>query len=503
MSEKDAIAAFKRRASMSATVSRRGFLLAGAAAVPVVCAAPTRFSRFAAPTVIIPQGLRPCVVASDNGIRGAKVAYDMLMKGADTLDAIIAGVNIQELDPNDQGVGLGGLPNEDGVVQLDASCMHGPTRRAGAVGALEGIATPSLVAKAVMQYTDHIFLVGKDARRFALAMGFQEQNLLTDKSKEEWLKWKANRAKRRDGWINDKAREDWLRWNAAHKNEKKLEELPPNAGLSAKGIAWTHGTINMNAVGANGDISSCTSTSGLSWKIPGRVGDSPIIGAGQYCDNEVGAAGSTGRGESNMKICGAFLTVEGMRRGLSPTDACLETLRRVMATTEPRLLDPQGRPKFGLAFYALNKRGQFGGAILSDNYPFVSYAVADASGARLVALTPLYDQTAELRDTMVMRREIALDPAALDRFVGEYAGAPTFSIVITKENGSLWAEPTGNRRAQLFAEAPTEFFLKIADMQLSFVVDASGTVTSLVLHLSGYDATGRKERYDQTMQKVR
>lgn len=501
MSEKDAVPTFKRRASTSATVSRREFLLAGAAAVPVVGAATAQSPRSAAPAVIIPQDSRPCVVSSDNGIRGVKVAYDMLMKGADTLDAIIAGVNIQELDPNDRGVGLGGLPNEDGVVQLDASCMHGPTRRAGAVGALEGIATPSLVAKAVMEYTDHVLLVGKDAKRFALAMGFKEQNLLTDKSKEDWLKWKANRAQRGDGWINDKAREDWLRWNAAQKNGTDEEDLPPNAGLWADETAWTHGTINMNAVAANGDLSSCTSTSGLSWKIPGRVGDSPVIGAGEYCDNDVGATGSVGRGESNMKICGAFLTVEGMRRGLSPTDACLETLRRVVATTEPRLLNPQGQPKFGLVFYAVNKRGQFGGAIMRDNYPFATYAVADASGARLVALAALYDQTAELNDGVVWPREIALDPAELDRFVGEYA--TPIPIVITKENGSLWAQPNGNQRAQMFAEAPTEFFLKIADIQLSFVVDASGTVTGLVVHMSGFDQTRRKRRYDWTGRKVR
>ena len=500
MSEKDVNPTLERGASMSATVSRRQFLLAGAAAVPVVGAATARSSRSAAPAVIIPQGSRPCVVASDNGIRGVKVAYDMLMKGADTLDAIIAGVNIEELDPNDRGVGLGGLPNEEGVVQLSASCMHGPTRRAGAVGALEGIATPSNVAKAVMEYTDTIMLVGHDAKRFALAMGFKEQNLLTDQSKEDWLTWKANRAKRGDGWINDKAREDWLRWNAAQKNGTDEEDPPPNAGLRGSETAWTHGTINMNAVAANGDLSSCTSTSGYSWKIPGRVADSPIIGAGQYCDNDVGAAGSVGRGESVMKVCGSFLTVEGMRRGLSPTEACLETLRRVMATTEPRLLDPQRRPKFGLVFYAVNKRGEFGGAILSDYYPFECYAVADASGARLVALTPLYDRTAEMgRDPIGTRREIALDPAALDRFVGEYAGE--IPIVITKENGSLWAQPTGNRRAQLFAEAPTEFFLKIADMQLSFVVDASGTVTSLVLTLNGQNMTMNGQ--NMTMRKVR
>lgn len=182
MSEEDLNPSFEHGASRSATLSRRELLLAGAAAVPVVGAATVRSSRFPAPAVI-PQGLRPCVVASGNGIRGVNVAYDMLMKGADTLEAIIAGVNFQELDPNDQGVGLGGRPKENGVVQLDASCMHGPTKRAGAVAALEGIATPSRVAKAVMDYTDHTMLVGHGAKRFALAMGFKEQDLLTDRSR--------------------------------------------------------------------------------------------------------------------------------------------------------------------------------------------------------------------------------------------------------------------------------------------------------------------------------
>lgn len=488
---------------MSACVSRRDFLLASAV-LPAVNAAIDPFSKVASPAVIVPRGSPPCVVASSNGIRGVEVAYDMLVRGADPLDAIISGINIQELDPTDQGVGLGGLPNEDGVVQLDASCMHGPSRRAGAVAALEGIATPSLVAKAVMEYTNHIILAGKDARRFALAMGFQEQNLLTDQSRNDWLQWKANRSERGDGWINDKAREDWLRWNAA-RNGAGEASLAPDAGIRENAAAWTHGTINMNAVAANGDLSSCTSTSGLSWKIPGRVGDSPIIGAGQYCDNEVGAAGSVGHGESNLKICGAFLTVEGMRRGLSPTEACLETLRRMTATTEPRLLDYRGRPKRGVVFYAVNKQGEFGGAVLTDNYPFAPYAVADANGARLIELAALYDQTAELNDAVAARREIALDSAALDRFIGEYAlDAWGMTIVITKQNGSLWARPTGNRRAELFAETATDFFVKIADMQLSFVIDASGTVTGLVVHMSGLNAdTGRKYRYDVTGRKVR
>ncbi|HJU68650.1 MAG TPA: N(4)-(beta-N-acetylglucosaminyl)-L-asparaginase [Gemmatimonadaceae bacterium] len=295
---------------------------------------------------------RPAVIASANGIRGVARAHEMLTKGADPLDAAIAGVNIQELDPEDQSVGLGGLPNADGVVQLDASCMHGPTRRAGAVASLEGIATPSLVAKAVMDYTDHILLVGPGAKQFALQMGFKEQNLLTEKSRQDWLRWKA-RINPNDNWLD-------------HDDDITIK--------------FSTGTINMNAVTASGDIASVTTTSGLSWKIPGRVGDSPIIGAGQYCDNGVGAAGSTGRGEANIKACGAFLTVEGMRRGLTPQQACLATLERVVAMTERRLLDDRGRPRFDLNYYAIAKDGSYGGAAI---YSGGRFAVADAKGARL------------------------------------------------------------------------------------------------------------------------
>ena len=296
---------------------------------------------------------RPVVVASANGLRGVAKAYEMIMKGSDTLDAAIEGVKIQELDPEDDSVGYGGLPNEDGVVQLDASCMHGPTKRAGAVAALEGIATPSLVAKAVMDYTNHILLVGAGAKKFALQMGFKEENLLTEKSRLKWLKWKASQ----------NANDNWLDPDADGK------------------VSMTTGTINMNAVNARGDISSITTTSGLSWKIPGRVGDSPIIGAGQYCDNAVGAAGSTGRGESCIKVCASFLIVEFMRQGMSPEQACLKTMERVIAMTEPRLLDARGRPKFGLNFYAVSKDGRFAGAAA---YQGAKFAVADASGARLV-----------------------------------------------------------------------------------------------------------------------
>ncbi len=295
---------------------------------------------------------RPVVVSSANGIRGVRVAYDRMVAGEDPLDAAIAGVNIQELDPEDQSVGLGGLPNEEGVVQLDASCMHGPTRRAGSVAAIEDIATPSLVAKAVMDYTDHVMIVGAGAKRFAKAMGFREQNLLTEKSRQDWMRWKS-RLNPNDAWLDH---DDDLR------------------------IKFTTGTINMNAVNTAGDIASVTTTSGMAWKVPGRIGDSPIIGAGQYCDNLVGAAGSTGRGEANIKTCASFLAVEFMRQGQAPQQALLSTLERVVAMTEARLLGPNGRPRFDLEFYAITKDGRYAGATL---YSGGRFAVCDERGARL------------------------------------------------------------------------------------------------------------------------
>jgi len=369
---------------MVVTISRREFIGVGAtvaagfalhreARADVLGSSESTISRLVGP---------PVVISSANGIRGVAKAYDMITRqNADTLDAIIAGVNIEELDPEDQFVGLGGLPNEEGVVELDASCMHGPTRRAGAVGAIQDIATPSNVAKAVMDYTDHVMLVGAGAKKFALEMGFKEQNLLTEKSRQDWLRWKAC--------LNPN--DNWLDVPGEAGSGKR------EAGADRAGIAYDHplrvkfttGTINMNAVNARGEISSVTTTSGRSWKIPGRVGDSTIIGAGQYCDNTVGAAGSTGRGEANIKVCGAFLIVEFMRQGMTPEQACLRTIERVVAMTETRLLDPNGRPLFDLEFYALAKDGRFAGA---SAYEGSRMAVADTSGARLVPMAFKYSR---------------------------------------------------------------------------------------------------------------
>jgi N4-(beta-N-acetylglucosaminyl)-L-asparaginase len=352
------------------SITRRDFLGVGATAASaaagltvarVAGAAPVISSIVERTPAAAPAAGPPAVISSANGLRGVAKAYDLMLRGTDPLDAAIAGVNIQELDPNDHSVGLGGLPNADGVVQLDASCMHGPTKRAGAVGALEDIATPSLVAKAIMDYTDHIMLVGAGAKQFALEMGFKAQNLLTEESRQMWLRWKAN-LNPNDNWLD-------------HDDDVK--------------IAFTTGTINMNAVNGAGDLGSVTTTSGLSWKIPGRVGDSPIVGAGQYCDNAVGAAGSTGRGEANIKVCGAFLVVEFMRRGAAPEEACLEVLKRAIAMSEPRLLDEQGRPRFDLTYYALAKDGRYAAANIYEGGRF---AVADVKGARLEPCAYLFTE---------------------------------------------------------------------------------------------------------------
>jgi N4-(beta-N-acetylglucosaminyl)-L-asparaginase len=348
---------------VSHPLSRRTFLgaagsVAAAAALPrSAAAAPVT----GAPAVILRGESRFAAVASANGIRGVARASELVSSGTDTLDAAVEGVKIQELDPADNSVGYGGLPNEDGVVQLDASCMHGPTRRAGAVAALEGIKTPSEVARLVLRYTNHILLVGAGAKRFALSYGFKDEDLLTPESRDLWLRWRANRGRE----------DDWL-------------DVPEGERMTR-----VTGTINMNVVNTRGDISSVTTTSGLAWKIPGRAGDSPIVGAGQYTDNAIGAAGSTGRGESNIMVCGGFLTVEHMRRGMKPTDACMETLKRVVALTPPRLLDPRGQPTFGLQFYAVNKAGEFGAASL---FP-ATYAAHDGRDAAVRDTAFLYQRT--------------------------------------------------------------------------------------------------------------
>jgi N4-(beta-N-acetylglucosaminyl)-L-asparaginase len=301
-------------------------------------------------------------IASGNGLRAVTKAMDLLRGGADALDAVIAGVYIVEDDPSDVTVGYGGLPNEDGIVELDAAVIHGPTCRGGAVASLRNIKNPSKVARVVMERTDHALLVGDGALRFAKAHGFVEENLLTDRAREEWLKWKENLS----------PKDDWL---PSHNEDDK-----DIGGFFGEYHRHT-GTIHCSAIDAKGNISCVTTTSGLAFKIAGRVGDSPIIGAGLYCDNEVGAAGSTGRGEANLLNCSSVMIVEYMHQGKSPEEACLQACKRIVEHNKMRRLkNDEGKPNFNVSFYALNRKGDYGAAAIWSGAKF---SLHDGTSSRL------------------------------------------------------------------------------------------------------------------------
>lgn len=374
---------------MPSNISRRAFVKASAAA-GVTAPMLNKRAGFAAEA-------GPVVIASANGLRAVTKAYQMITADkADTLEAVIAGVNINEDDPDDNSVGYGGLPNEEGVVELDSSVMHGPSRRSGAVAALRDVRNPSKVAHAVLKRTDHALLVGEGALRFALAHGFNRENLLTEKSRIAWLAWKE-RMSDRDNWgpglATPDGEEEQGRRVSAFLKEQRRPELE----------AWVldvlrhppYGTINCLALNARGDISGVTTTSGLAWKLPGRVGDSPLIGCGLFVDNDVGAAGSTGRGEEAIKTCGAHTVVEAMRRGASPNDACLEALRRVAANYSS---SKEKLSRFNITFYALNKKGEHGAAALwseswrIDRMTKSQYVVHDAQGARHANAAYLFER---------------------------------------------------------------------------------------------------------------
>jgi N4-(beta-N-acetylglucosaminyl)-L-asparaginase len=338
-------------------ISRRTFV--GSTTASAVTA--TISSHLVPPGVAQSKGTRPVVVASANGLRATEKAMEMIRGGADTLDAVIAGVNIIEDDPKDMSVGYGGIPNADGEVELDASVMHGPSRRAGAVGGLKHIKNPSKIARLVMERTDHLMLVGDGALKFALAHGFKKEDLLTDESRAIWLRWKETMSDR-DSWGPGLAAPEppapTSQGLGSRVSDANTELLALADDIIAQPIT---GTINCLAVNEKGDVSGTTTTSGLSFKLPGRVGDSPIIGCGLFVDNEVGAAGSTGRGEENIRIVGAHAVVEMMRKGMSPTDACLEACRRVSASYNN---DKAKLKLFNIDFYAVNKAGEFGAAAL-------------------------------------------------------------------------------------------------------------------------------------------
>ena len=376
-----------------ADMNRRDFVRTGMLAG--LAGGPTGQRVFGQAPAVTSGSVRPVVIASRNGNRFknggdatcVEEAFRLLTGGGDVLDALLAGVNIVERDPEDTSVGFGGLPNADGVVQLDACCMHGPSKRAGGVGALEGVRTPSLVAKAVMEHTDHHLLVGSGAQSFARNMGFTiEADLNTPRSRELWLEWK---------WRTDPL-------HYLNPEERAAAGFQAGLQMVAEGLHdrdHFYGTINCDGVSPKGEIAGVTTTSGLAWKIPGRVGDSSILGAGLYVDGEVGAAGSTGRGEANLYGLCSFLVVESMRRGMSPKDAGMEALKRIRAATvERRLLNTRGEPNFNVRFYVLNARGEHAGVALyagefSDSDPHghekAVYAVCTENGAEDRPTEPL------------------------------------------------------------------------------------------------------------------
>jgi N4-(beta-N-acetylglucosaminyl)-L-asparaginase len=319
---------------------------------------------------------RPIAVSSANGLRTVEKAIELVKKGHDPLDAAIEGVAIVEADPKDHSVGLGGLPNEDGVVELDAAVMHGPTHGGGSVASIRDIMHPAAVARVVMQRSRHCLLVGEGALRFARAHGFPEVNLLTDDARRIWLHWKETRD----------ANDDWLPPPDETVAAFIREALEPRVT----------GTIHCSVLDTHGDLGCTTTTSGLSWKIPGRVGDSPILGAGLFLDNEVGSAGSTGVGELNLLNLSSALIVEGMRRGLHPKDAIMEVCKTIATRSarDPKRRDKDGKVKGNVNFYAISKDGKFAGGSI---YPGARMAVHDGDSARIVACDPLFDKAPERR----------------------------------------------------------------------------------------------------------
>jgi N4-(beta-N-acetylglucosaminyl)-L-asparaginase len=349
----------------------------------------------ASPALAQPAGAggKRVVISSANGLASCKKAMEMLQQGADTLDAVIAGVNIIELDPNDTSVGYGGLPNEDGVPELDSCVTHGPTRRCGAVGAIRGIKTPSKIAKLVMDHTTHVMIVGEGATRFAKDYGYKEEDLLTDKSRLAWLVWKQSLR-------SPNAFNNWVSMDqnlsAENVPMKRLKETFPGVDEDTLAWAWdkaihpTYGTINCLSLNEKGEMSGVTTTSGLAWKIPGRVGDSPIIGAGLFLDQDVGGAGSTGVGEENIRIAGGHTVVENMRHGMHPKDAVMDALKRVSRNYND---DKSKLAKLDIQFYALRKDGEHAAGSLWRGKNHVQYSVNDGGDSRHEPCVFLYQRS--------------------------------------------------------------------------------------------------------------
>ena len=326
------------------------------------------------------SGKRPIIISAHNGVAYLDDAFAFLTSGGDTLDAALRVVKGPEDDPHDDSVGLGGLPNEEGVVELDACCMHGPTRRAGSVGGVRNIKNVSLVSKAVMEHTGHVMLVGEGAERFAVAVGFPRENLLTERSRKIWLLWKENNSSD-DWWGPGIADPHWKAPSLPGSPQAELWKeriqrleahaadlgIEPEFRMAAirRVLSPPTGTIHCSALNDKGEISGCTTTSGLAFKLPGRCGDSPIIGAGCYTDQDVGSAGATGSGEENIKVAGAHTIVENMRRGMSPLDAGLDALKRIVRNYNTDMSKLQF---IDMTYYILRKDGAYAGVSLWQGY---------------------------------------------------------------------------------------------------------------------------------------
>jgi len=352
---------------MSPRPSRRQ-LFGGAAGLAASCAATSELA------VASSKSIKPVMVGSANALPGMRNEYEKLLAGGAPLDAAVQVCKVAEADPSDTSVGIGGIPNEDGVVQLDAACMDGRTHNSGAVAALENILHPIEVARLVMERTDHCQIFGAGAYRFAREHGFPHTELLTESTRKLWLEWREGHS----------SSDDRLPPRAT---ERKTSALP--------GRFERHGTIHCSVLALDGHVACATSTSGMGFKIPGRVGDSAIVGAGLYCDDEGGSAGSTGRGEASILACASALIVEQLRQGVAPKDAGLEILRRIVAQTrrqalwQPELLDAEGKPVFDIQFYLVGLDGRYAGVTMHGRSR-ATFAVADPeAGPRLEALEPL------------------------------------------------------------------------------------------------------------------
>ncbi|MFO0893164.1 MAG: N(4)-(beta-N-acetylglucosaminyl)-L-asparaginase [Isosphaeraceae bacterium] len=345
---------------MTPPLNRRQFVSLGTASLASlsIAAAPPKKT-----------GNRKPVVIASGSQKTVEIAMDLVRQGADPLDAAIAGVAIVEADPNDHSVGLGGTPNEEGVVELDASVMHGPTHGGAGVAGLRNIVHPAAVARCILKRTKHVLLVGDNALKFAKEHGFPEQDLLTDATRQAWIAWKESRL--RDSRIPAVTAQ-------LDPTVRELVERP------------THGTIHCSVLDTHGDFGAVTTTSGLGYKVPGRVGDSPILGAGLWLDNKVGSCGSVGLGEVNLLNCASFLVVENLRRGMVPKDALVATTKQLVETTtrDPRFRDDRGRPTFDVVFYCLTKDGKYAAANIHGPAGLV---VADGEKVSMVDSATLFD----------------------------------------------------------------------------------------------------------------